>query len=236
MIRKKENLTWKMVAGAALCGALYTGTAIAQDDPVIVKDDGTVRVPDIPATKPNATPKHSPTPDMHMKVPPGSDERADMVQQNGRFLVDTLSEEKTEINTLAAQVAAFRKMGGSENIRIANLLERMRKEHVAASPALEKLARRYGGILTMAKIMKPPVVGSKAQMLHATHMDHMKAVQTSQMRHKMSNSAAVRNLMHKRANMARKHIRWMKPYHDRAMKAANMNRSQMGGVTHDMKP
>ena len=76
---------WKVAAGAALC-MMCGGTTMAQDDPVIVKDDGTIRVPDIPATKPNATPKHSPNTNMMNKPPAGSDERADMMLQNARML------------------------------------------------------------------------------------------------------------------------------------------------------
>jgi hypothetical protein len=260
-VQTKEIGFWKTIAGAALCGALWTGAAVAQDNTGGASGDvtngatgdvttgetgavpGTVRVPDIPATKKTGQPKHSPTTNMYTRPPAGSDERADMTQQNGRMLMETLSEEKTEMQQLAAQAAAFRKMGGRENIRIANMLTRWVREHKAASPTLMNLARRYGGNPERATILKPPVLGSKSQMLHATMMDHMKAEKTSQMRWKMSNSAAVKMAMRKRANLSRKHMREMKRYHsekncpmcaemmsNKGGHGGNDQRGQMGGM------
>jgi hypothetical protein len=171
----------------------------------------------IVVTDPDAKMQASPTTNAHKMPPPGSDERADMMMQNARFMVDTLSEEKTEIAALKAQSAALRQMGGSRNVKIANLFDRMRREHEAAGPAMMKLTKSIGGDPNSAKIMKPPVLGSTAAMLHAAHTDHEKAVQMSQMRWKMANNPKVSAAMHKRANLARKHIRWMKPYHESMM-------------------
>ncbi len=204
--------TMKMLSCAALCGALWTSGASADPPTDMTKKDKTA------PTTPQTTDRHWPKPH-HGAMSPGSDERADMVSVNATALVNTLSEEKTEIAALAAQVAEFRKMGGRDNLRTAALLERMRREHVAAGPTLMKLARRYGGDPTLAKILKAPVLGDKATMLHATHMDRMKAVQTSQMRWKMTNSWPIKTAMRKRATLARRHMRWMKPHHDRAMAA-----------------
>lgn len=202
----------RMMSGAALCGALWMSGASADPATDMTQKDKTSE----PAAA--KTGRHWPQPHQGA-MSPGSDERADMVSVNATALVNTLSEEKTEIATLAAQIAEFRKMGGAENMRIAALLERMRREHVAAGPALMKLTRRYGGNPNMAKPMKAPVLGDKATMLHATHMDHMAAVQSSQVRWKMTNSWPIKTAMRKRSNLARKHMRWMKPYHDRAMAA-----------------
>src|SRR4028118_2403745 len=91
--------------------------------------------------------------------------------KDARMLIQTLSEEKTEINTLAAQQAAFKKMGGRENQRIAGLLGRMIRDHKAASPTLMRLTQRNGGNPAEAKILKPPVLGNKQKMLHATMVD-----------------------------------------------------------------
>jgi hypothetical protein len=230
---KTQKRGWLTVCGMALCGSLLM-TPIVQSQSTVIDgepvksgstpsnneeggrdEDGVLRAP---ATKPNHTAGHSPTTNSVTKPPPGSDERADMMLQNGNMVVDTISEEKTEIAALKAQAAALRKMGGSQNLRLARLWDRMRREHEAASPALMKLAKKLGNDPTRAKVIKAPVLGDTKTIVHAAHMAHEKAVQTSQMRWKMSNHPQVRAAMHKRATLARKHIRWMKPYHDRLMK------------------
>lgn len=235
-MKTRKNIRQWMLSCSALCGAsLLPIVAFAQvpappsESP---RDDGDSKIESgehIVVTDPDSKGKDSPTTTSRMAPPPGSDERADMrMMQNPRFMVDTLSEEKTEINTLKAQAAAFYKMGGSKNTRIANLLTKMRKEHEAASPKMIALTKAVGGDPNSARIMKPPVLGSAGQMLHATHMDHDKAVKTSQMRWKMSNNAKVRAAMSKRAALARKHMRWMKPYHN--MKNCPMCAQMMGGM------
>ena len=240
-MKTPKNLRKLLLSGTALCGALML--PIVTSAPVTLaqvpappsespRDDGDNKIETgehIVVTDPNAKSKDSPTTTSRLAPPPGSDERADMrTLQNPRFMVDTLSEEKTEINTLKAQSAAFRKMGGTQNVKMANLLDKMRKEHVAASPKMIALTKAVGGDPNSARIMKPPVLGSAMQMLHATHMDHDKAVKTSQMRWKMSNSAKVRAAMSKRAALARKHMRWMKPYH--SAKNCPMCAQMMGGM------
>jgi hypothetical protein len=133
--------------------------------------------------------------------------------KDARMLIQTLSEEKTEIQALAAQQAAFRKLGGSENNRIARMFGVWIKQHKAGGPLLEKLIHTNGGNPAAAKILKAPVLGDREMMLKATHKDHEAAVMTSQMRHGMTKDNAIKNAMRKRANLARKHIRQMKPYH-----------------------
>ena len=139
----------------------------------------------------------------------GMDARA----QNAQMLIRTLSEEKTEINTLAAQQAQFQKLGGRENLRLAAMWGRWIREHKAAGPALVKLIQQNGGDPMAAKILKAPVLGPQEKMLDVTHKDHEAAVMTSQMRYGMTNSNAIKTAMRKRATLARKHIRQMAPYH-----------------------
>ena len=134
--------------------------------------------------------------------------------RNAQMLIQTLSEEKTEINTLAAQQAMFRRMGGRENTRLARLWGQWIREHKAGGPTLMRLIRQNGGDPMQARILKAPVLGTQERMLDATHKDHEMAVMTSQMRHGMTNSGAIKRAMRKRANLARKHIRQMAPYHD----------------------
>lgn len=129
-------------------------------------------------------------------------------------LMQTLREEKTEIGQLAAQAARFRQMGGRENMNIAAMLERWIREHKAAGPQLMSLIRARRGDPAGASILQPPVLGDRMTMLNATHRDHVKAVQVSQQRYAASADRAVRNFMHKRGNLARKHLRQMAPYHD----------------------
>ena len=146
-----------------------------------------------------------------------------MRTRNADMLIQTLSEEKTEINSLAAQQAMFKKMGGRENRRLASLWGRMIREHKAAAPGLMRLIRANGGDPMQAKVLKAPPLGDKPKMIHATHVAHEMAVRTSQMRHGMTDSNAVKNAMRKRANLARKHIRLMEPYHEMAMGGNSMN-------------
>lgn len=228
------------------CGALSSAlvlpvlTAQAQDD----GDNKIEKGEQIVVTDPDAKTKDSPTTTSHMAPPPGSDERADMrMVQNPRFMVDTLSEEKTEIAALKAQAMKLRNLGGSKNVKMANLLDRMRREHEAAGPKMIALTKSVGGNPALAKIMKPPVIGSPGEMLHATHMDHDKAVKMSQLRWKMSNSPKVRTAMTKRATLARRHMRWMKPYHNAKncpmcasmMHSTSMMKDGMKHDTHGMK-
>jgi hypothetical protein len=148
-------------------------------------------------------------------------------------LIRTLSEEKTEINTLAAQQARFRQMGDRRSIRIHRMWGRWIREHKAGSPLLMRLTRANGGDPRAAKILKPPVLGDKATMLHATHMDHVAAVRTSQMRYASTNDRAIKAAMHKRANLARKHIREMMPLmHAMDMHGMDMSNTAMSGHNH----
>jgi hypothetical protein len=135
--------------------------------------------------------------------------------KNAAMLIQTLSEEKTEINALAAQQARLQQLGGGENLRLAAMWGRWIREHKAAGPGLMRLIRQNGGDPMDAKILKQPVVGAREKMLDATHKDHEAAVMTSQMRHGMTDSSAIMTAMHKRANLARKHLRQMAPYHDK---------------------
>ncbi len=148
--------------------------------------------------------------------------RSEMRMKNAQMLIQTLSEEKTEIAQLTAQRAAFLRMGGSENAQIARMWARWIREHKAAGPGLMRLIRANGGDPMDAKVLKAPVLGGKMQMLMATHKDHQAAVMTSQMRHNMTMSMAVKTAMHKRANLARKHLRQMMPLHDMMMKNGMM--------------
>lgn len=138
-------------------------------------------------------------------------------------LIRTLTEERAEVRQLAAQQAAFRKMGGRQNLRIASMLGRWIREHKAAEPRLVALIRRHAGNPELAVVRKSPILGDRMQMLHATHQDHVNAVVNSQARYKMASSNDVRAFMHKRANMSRKHIRQMAPY----MRGHNMRGQNM---------
>lgn len=133
--------------------------------------------------------------------------------KNAAMLIQTLSEEKTEIAALAAQQARFRQMGGRENMRLATMWGRWIAEHKAGGPMFMRLIKQNGGDPMAAKVLKAPVLGTREQMLDATHKDHQAAVMTSQMRHGMTGSPAIMRAMHKRANLARKHLRQMAPYH-----------------------
>jgi hypothetical protein len=134
------------------------------------------------------------------------------VNDDAAKLIRTLVEEKSEIRQLVAQQAAFRQLGGRQNLRIANLLGRMAREHEAAGPRLVNLIRRHAGNPELAVVRKSPVVGTPAQMLAADHQDHVDAVINSQARARTTTSADVRRFLHMRANLARTHLREMAPY------------------------
>ncbi|HVF09690.1 MAG TPA: hypothetical protein VNA16_02755 [Abditibacteriaceae bacterium] len=158
--------------------------------------------------------------------------------KNADMLIKTLSEEKTEVQQLAAQQATLRKRGGRENKRIADLLGRMIRDHKAAEPGVVKLIRSNGGDPADAKIIKAPVLGTLKQMLHADMVDHMKAETSSQMRYAATHSSAIKAAMSKRAGIARKHMRWMKPYHNErncAECAAMMHKMHGGMKSGNMK-
>lgn len=138
----------------------------------------------------------------------------DVKAMNAEMLVRTLSEEKTEIAHLASQQAMFRKMNDMESTKIARMLGMWIRMHKAGAPMLEKLIRANGGDPMDAKVLKPAVLGDKTKMLHATEMEHMAAVETSQIRYGKTNSAAIKMTMHKRANLARTHLKQLKPYHN----------------------
>ncbi|MDF2439900.1 MAG: hypothetical protein JWN98_884 [Abditibacteriota bacterium] len=142
-----------------------------------------------------------------------NDMAGDARSKNAQMLLNTLSEEKTEINTLAAQQAQFKKMGGRENLRLAALWGRWIRDHKAAGPTLMRLARKHGGDPNQAKILKPPALGTQEQMLNATHKDHEMSVMTSQLRHGTTTDPAIKRAMQTRASIARKHLRQMAPYH-----------------------
>src|SRR4028118_766122 len=90
----------------------------------------------------------------------GMDARA----KNAQMLIQTLSEEKTEINTLAAQQARFRQMGDRKSLRIHRMWGRWIREHKAGSPTLMRLTRANGGDPNAAKILKPPALGGQETM------------------------------------------------------------------------
>ncbi len=134
--------------------------------------------------------------------------------RDAKMLIQTLSEEKTEIAALAAQQAQFRKMGGAENNKVARMWGVWIREHKAGGPMFEKLIKKNGGNPLEAKILKAPVLGESMKMMHATHVDHQAAVMTSQMRYGMTADPMVKRAMHKRATLARKHLKQMHPMHN----------------------
>ena len=132
-------------------------------------------------------------------------------------LTQTLSEEFTEIEALASQQAKFRAMDNSESTQIARMYGRWIREHKAGVPMLAALIRAHGGNPEDAKELKAPVLGTKMEMLHATHMDHMAAVMSSQLRFKIAKADGdepVMMFLNKRATMARKHMAEMGKYHN----------------------
>ncbi len=138
---------------------------------------------------------------------------SDMRSKNAAMLIQTLSEEKTEIAALAAQQAKLRQLGGRENRHLATMWGRMIAEHKAGGPTFMRLIKQNGGDPNAAHVLKPAVLGTRQEMVDATHKDHQAAVMTSQMRFAMTNSGAVKRAMHMRGNLARKHLRQMAPYH-----------------------
>ena len=152
--------------------------------------------------------------------------------KNAQMLIQTRSEELTEIKQLAAHQAALQKMGGRENMRLVGLMGRMIRDHKAADPRVVRAIRANGGDPMQAKVLKAPVMGDKMKMLHADMVDHMKAETTSQMRYGMTSDRTVKTLMKARAGIARKHMAWMKPYHSEKncpMCADMMKNMKMGG-------
>lgn len=159
---------------------------------------------------------YDPGPDMN-----GGSATAGMVNESeavrnadAQMLIRTLSEELTEIRELAGQQARLRQLGGSENNRIARMYGRWIGEHKAGSPLFVRLIQMHGADPGDATVLHQPRLGDKMSMLHITHMAHMEAVRTSQMRHGATNDWRVKNAMRKRANLARKHMREMTPFHD----------------------
>ena len=132
-------------------------------------------------------------------------------------LTQTLSEEFTEIEALASQQAKFRAMDNRESTQIARMYGRWIRQHKAGVPMLAALIRAHGGNPEDAKELKAPVLGTKMEMLHATHMDHMAAVMSSQLRFKIAKADGdepVMMFLNKRATMARKHMAEMGKYHN----------------------
>lgn len=159
-----------------------------------------------------------------------------MKAKNAQMLIQTLSEEKTEIASLAAQQAAFKKMGGRENLKIASMYGRWIAEHKAGGPMFMKLIKQNGGDPMAAKILKAPPLGDRATMLMATHKDHEAAVATSRMRYSMTNSAAIKMAMSKRVKLASKHLAQMKPFHKEMMMGGmKMNGGKMDGAMNGSK-
>ncbi len=139
----------------------------------------------------------------------------DMKMDSGQaqMLIQTLSEEKTEIAQLAAQQAKFKIMGDRDSMKLASMWGRWIREHKAASPMLMKLIKKHGGDPMRAQVLKTPSSGTMDQMLRNTHMDHQAAVMTSQIRYSKTSDPMVKKAMHARANLARKHLNQMAPYY-----------------------
>ena len=129
------------------------------------------------------------------------------------LLLETLSEEFTEISNLAAQQARFRQFGDTESTQIARMYGRWINEHKAQVFALAQLIRSHGGDPESATEKKPPVLGTKEEMLMATHAAHEAAVRSSQMRFAATRDWDIRWAMHNRANVARKHLAEMEQFH-----------------------
>jgi hypothetical protein len=142
-------------------------------------------------------------------------ETAATKQAHAELLLATLSEEFTEIHALAAQQMKFRQMGDEESTEIARMYGRWIREHKAGLPMLARLIRLHGADPATAEELKAPVLGTKMEMLQAIHNDHVAAVRSSQMRFAATSEWAIQWAMHKRANLARKHLAEMAPYLDR---------------------
>lgn len=140
-------------------------------------------------------------------------ETAETRAAHASLLLDTLSEEFTEISNLAAQQARFRQFGDEESTRIARMYGRWINEHKAQVFTLAQLIRAHGGDPETATEKKPPVLGTKEEMLMATHAAHEEAVRTSQMRFAATNDWDIRWAMHQRANTARNHLAQMRAFH-----------------------
>ena len=150
-----------------------------------------------------------------------------MDSSEAQMLIQTLSEEKTEIQQLAAQQAKFKMMDEPESKRLAAMWGRWIREHKAAGPMLMKLIKKHGGDPMRATVLKTPSSGTMDQMLRNTHMDHQAAVMTSQMRYSKTSDPMVKKAMHARANLARKHLNQMAPYYHMAHPEEN---AQVQGV------
>jgi hypothetical protein len=135
-------------------------------------------------------------------------------QMHAQMLIRTLSEEFTEVQDLASQQARFRQMGDAESTQIARMYGRWIREHKAGVPALARLIRLHGANPEEAKELKNPTLGSKDEMLMATHSAHVAAVNSSQMRYAATGEWGIQWFMHNRANLARKHLAEMAKYHD----------------------
>jgi hypothetical protein len=133
-------------------------------------------------------------------------------QAHAALLMQTLSEEFTEVQALAAQQAKFRHMGDAESTQIARMYGRWIREHKAGVPMFARLIRLHGADPADARELKAPVLGTTMEMLQATHADHLAAVRSSQMRFAATNDWAIQWAMHKRANLARKHLAEMALY------------------------
>jgi hypothetical protein len=131
-----------------------------------------------------------------------------------QMLLRTLSEEFTEIQSLASQQVKFREMNTAEATQIARMYGRWIREHKAGVPGLAYLINKHGGDPNEAKELKAPVLGTMMEMLHATAMDHEAAVRTSQQRFGATRDWDVRWAMNQRADLARKHLRELSKYHN----------------------
>jgi hypothetical protein len=140
-------------------------------------------------------------------------ETAEMRAAHTELLLATLSEEFTEISSLAAQQARFRQFGDHESTQIARMYGRWINDHKAGVFALAQLIRNHGGDPEAATEKKAPVLGTKEEMLMATHAAHEAAVRTSQQRFGATNDWDIRWAMHNRANTARKHLAEMRAFH-----------------------
>lgn len=150
-------------------------------------------------------------------LPAGEDqainESAETRQMHADLLLRTLSEEFTEVRNLAAQQARFRQMGDAESHEIARMYGNWIREHKAGVPGLAYLINKHGGDPEQATELKAPVLGTKAEMLAATHAAHQEAVRTSQVRFGATDDWDIRWAMNKRANLARKHLAEMERHH-----------------------
>ena len=145
---------------------------------------------------------------------PGNAVRVSANANDAEMLVRTLSEEQTEIRELAGQQAQFRKLGGNGNTRIARMYGRWIREHKAGAPLFVRLIQANGGDPDDVAILHEPRLGRKMDMLHITHMAHMEALRTSQLRHEATPDWNIKRAMRKRADLARKHMREMAPFHN----------------------